>query len=83
MNINLANIDFVPGQGGGGSLTPEEQEALDTLVDSSEGVLYTGLSERYHQYDILTDVHIYEYNVAKVSWDDLYVIYFYCPSKFI
>ena len=41
MNINLANIDFVPGQGGGGSLTPEEQKALDTLVDSSEGVLNT------------------------------------------
>ena len=76
MNINLANIDFIPGQGGGGeavirsldvtengtymtpsgvdgynpvnvnvsgggSLTPEEQKALDTLVDSSEGVLYT------------------------------------------
>ena len=77
MNINLANIDFIPGQGGGGeavirsldvtengtymapsgvdgynpvsvnvsggggSLTPEEQEALDTLVDSSEGVLNT------------------------------------------
>lgn len=41
MNINLANIDFVPGQGGGGSLTPEEQDALDTLVDSSEGVLNT------------------------------------------
>lgn len=75
MNINLANIDFVPGQGGGeavirsldvtengtysapsgvdgyspvnvnvsggGSLTPEEQEALDTLVNSSDGVLNT------------------------------------------
>lgn len=76
MNINLANIDFVPGQGGGGeavirsldvtengtysapsgvdgynpvnvnvsgggSITPEEQDALDTLVDSSEGVLNT------------------------------------------
>ena len=77
MNINLANIDFIPGQGGsgeavirsldvtengtysapsgvdgynpvnvnvsggGGSLTPDEQEALDTLVDSSDGVLYT------------------------------------------
>ena len=40
MNINLANIDFVPGQGGG-SLTPEEQDALDILVDSSEGVLNT------------------------------------------
>lgn len=40
MNINLANIDFIPGQGGG-SLTPDEQEALDTLVNSSEGVLNT------------------------------------------
>ena len=46
MNINLANIDFVPGQGGeGGSLTPEEQDALDTLVDSSDGVLYTDVIE--------------------------------------
>ena len=80
MNINLANIDFVPGQGGGGeavirsldvtengtysapsgvdgyspvnvnvsgggSLTPEEQKALDTLVDSSEGVLNTFVVE--------------------------------------
>ena len=77
MNINLANIDFVPGQGGGSSLTPQEQEALDTLVDSSEGVLYTGLSERYHQHNILTDIFIYENNVARVSWDDLYVTYFY------
>ena len=76
MNINLANIDFVPGQGGGGeavirtldvtengtyrapsgvngynpvnvnvsaggSVTPEEQAALDTLVNSSDGVLNT------------------------------------------
>ena len=41
MNINLANIDFIPGQGGGGSLTPEEQDALDILVDSSVGVLNT------------------------------------------
>ena len=81
MNINLANIDFIPGQGGsgeavirsldvtengtymapsgvdgyspvnvnvsggGGSLTPEEQEALDTLVNSSEGVLNTFVVE--------------------------------------
>lgn len=76
MNINLANIDFAPGQGGGGetviraldvtengtyratsgvdgyspvrvnvsgggSVTPEEQAALDTLVNSSDGVLNT------------------------------------------
>lgn len=80
MNINLANIDFVPGQGGGGeavirsldvtengtysapsgvdgynpvnvnvsgggSITPEEQDALDTLVNSSEGVLNTDIIE--------------------------------------
>ena len=45
MNINLANIDFIPGQGGGGSLTPDEQKALDTLVDSSEGVLNTFVVE--------------------------------------
>lgn len=80
MNINLANIDFVPGQGGGGeaviqsldvtengtysapsgvdgynpvkvnvsggsSITPEEQDALNTLVDSSDGVLYTDVIE--------------------------------------
>lgn len=80
MNINLANIDFVPGQGGSGeavirsldvtengtysapsgvdgyspvnvnvsggsSLTPEEQEALDILVNSSDGVLNTFVVE--------------------------------------
>lgn len=80
MNINLANIDFVPGQGGGGeavirsldvtengtystpsgvdgynpvnvnvsgggSITPEEQDALDTLVNSSEGVLNTDVTK--------------------------------------
>lgn len=55
MNINLANIDFVPGQGGGGSLTPEEQDALDTLVDSSEGVLNT--------------VEIKSNNLNKMRWD--------------
>ena len=109
MNINLANIDFAPGQGGGseavirsldvtengtysapsgvdgyspvnvnvsggGSLTPEEQEALDTLVDSSEGVLYTSDQfERYHQYNILTNILINSNNVARVFWDDLYM----------
>ena len=44
MNINLANIDFIPGQGGG-SLTPDEQKSLDTLVNSSEGVLNTFVIE--------------------------------------
>ena len=105
MNINLANIDFVPGQGGGGeavirsldvtengtyrapsgvdgynpvnvnvsgggsSLTPEEQEALDTLVDSSEGVLYTQTFKRYHQDKYNEDIKI----IYKV-FDDLYCI---------
>lgn len=32
---------------GGGSLTPEEQKALDTLTNASEGVLYT---KEYKQY---------------------------------
>ena len=77
MNINLANIDFVPGQGGGGSLTPEEQEALDILVDSSDGVLYTGKSERYHQYDILTDISIYDNTIATAFWDDVYLTHHY------
>ena len=76
MNINLANIDFVPGQGGGGSLTPEEQEALDTLVNSSEGVLYTSSSERYHQYDILTDIEISSDAVSRVFWNDVYTSYY-------
>ena len=83
MNINLANIDFAPGQGGGeaiiraldvtangtyrapsgvdgyspvrvnvsggGSVTPEEQAALDTLVNSSEGTLYTDVYKTYYQ----------------------------------
>ena len=91
MNINLANIDFVPGQGGGGeavirsldvtengtyrapsgvdgynpvkvnvsggsSITPEEQDALDTLVDSSEGVLNT--------------VEIKSNNLNQMLWSD-------------
>lgn len=49
MNINLAKIDFAPGNGGGGggSITPEEQAALDTLVNASEGVLYTNVFGSY------------------------------------
>lgn len=49
MNINLATIDFAPGNGGGGggSITPEEQAALDILVNSSEGVLYTKVNGAY------------------------------------
>lgn len=107
MNINLATIDFCPGQGGGeavirnlevtangtyrapsgvdgynpvkvnvsgGSLTPEEQAALDTLVDSSEGVLYTETYERYIQQIIISQNNIYPDGMSSVFWDDLYCI---------
>lgn len=49
MTINLATIDFAPGNGGGGggSITPEEQAALDTLVNASDGVLYTSVFGPY------------------------------------
>lgn len=56
MYIDLATINMAPGQvsPGGGSITPEEQEALNTLVDASEGVLYTeefeSMSSRYLRY---------------------------------
>lgn len=38
MNINLANIDFIPGQGGGG-LTPEQESAIDVIVNAGDGYL--------------------------------------------
>lgn len=37
MNINLANIDFVPGQGSG--LTPEQESAVDVIVNAGDGYL--------------------------------------------
>lgn len=108
MNINLANIDFIPGQGGGGeavirsldvtengtysapsgvdgyspvnvnvsgggSLTPDEQEALNTLVDSSEGVLYTQTFKRYYQDNILFSDYPSAQYVNSVFWDDMYI----------
>lgn len=110
MNINLANIDFAPGQGGGGeavinelnvtangtysapsgvdgfspvnvnvssggSVTPAEQAALDTLVNSSEGVLYTKTFERYHQGEVIWPDIINSDAASLVFWDDLYIIY--------
>lgn len=109
MNINLANIDFAPGQGGGeaiiraldvtangtyratsgvdgyspvrvnvsggGSVTPEEQAALDTLVNSSEGALYTKRFEKYNQSIIVWPAEIYGDAASSVFWDDLYVTY--------
>lgn len=38
MNINLANIDFIPGQDGGG-LTPEQESAIDVIVNAGDGFL--------------------------------------------
>ncbi len=110
MNINLANIDFAPGQGGGGeavirtlnvtengtyrapsgvdgyspvnvnvsgggSVTPEEQAALDTLVNSSEGALYTKTFKKYNQSIIVWPAEIYGDAGSSVFWDDLYVTY--------
>ena len=105
MNINLATIDFCPGQGGeavirpldvtengtysapagidgyspvsvnvesGGSITPEEQAALDTLVDSSKGVLYT---DQVDQYEVIkrADSYVSElYYLYQVGNDAYY-----------
>lgn len=38
MNIDLANIDFIPGQGGGGGITPSTPE-VEPLFNKSEGYL--------------------------------------------
>ena len=38
MNINLANIDFVPGQGGGGGITPSTPE-VEPLFNKENGYL--------------------------------------------
>lgn len=127
MNINLANIDFCPGQGGGGeavirtlnvtengtyrapsgidgynpvsvnvsgggSVTPEEQEALDILVNPNDepGALYTDVFESLVNYtrntvDIPNSQWVYrQFYVG----DDLYCageynqIYKYSPDKY-
>ena len=44
MNINLANIDFVPGQGGGGGITPSTPE-VEPLFNKQDG---------YLKYDLIT-----------------------------
>ena len=41
----------------GGGITPEEQAALDTLVDSSDGVLYTRILEKNKVY-IISDSNL-------------------------
>lgn len=73
MNINLATIDFCPGQGGG-SVTPEEQAALDTLVDSSKGVLYTDQMDQYEVVKRSNNNFLAVYNLYQVG-DDAYYFY--------
>ena len=101
MNINLATIDFCPGNGGGeaviqslnvtengeyrapsgvdgynpvrvavsgGSITPEEKAALDTLVDASQGILATNVLEADNSYNIpfvadISDYYNYLFNI--------------------
>lgn len=51
MNIDLANIDFVPGQGGGGGITPSTPE-VEPLFNKQDGYLKydltsTGYSETW------------------------------------
>ena len=43
MNINLANIDFVPGQGGGGGITPSTPE-VEPLFNKQDGYLKYNLT---------------------------------------
>ena len=116
MVINLATIDFAPGQGGGsdpvirtldvtengtyrapegvdgyspvnvnvsggGSITPEEQAALDTLVDASEGVLYT---------DVLPGKSIGNFKSSDITYQGYGVcdlcngdVYFYYDTRFL
>ncbi len=79
MNINLAVIDFAPGNGGGGggSITPEEQAALDILVNSSEGVLYTKVNGAYSVTEKqMSAPNISDsYNFLEVIGGDVYYTY--------
>lgn len=85
MNINLATIDFCPGQGGGGgSITPEEQAALDTLVNASEGVLYTNVFGPYSGSEKLMsapDINN-SYKIFDVGGGDIYYGYGYDLYKY-
>lgn len=107
MNINLATIDFCPGNGGGeaviqslnvtengeytapsgvdgynpvrvavsgGSITPEEKAALDTLVDASQGVLATRVLEADKSYNIPSPVGNTDYGYYLFNLDgDIYM----------
>ena len=66
MNINLANIDFIPGQGGGGGITPSTPE-VEPLYNKSEGYLKYKLSIGYdREFDAMSN------KVISVSSDELY-----------
>lgn len=114
MVINLATIDFCPGQGsdpvirnlnvtengtyrapagvdgynpvnvnvsGGGSITPEEQAALDTLVDASEGVLYTKeFPSKSMKVLGSSDVSYQTYGICDIGDGD---VYYYYELKFL
>lgn len=59
---------------GGGSVTPEEQAALDTLVDSSKGVLYT---DQLDQYEVVKRSNSKFSNIDSIYQvgDDVYYFY--------
>lgn len=51
-DVDLAILDKIgQGGGGGGSLTPEQEEAIEKLVNANEGVLYTNLIKSLDYYN--------------------------------
>ena len=42
MEINLANIDFIPGQGGGGGITPSTPEVAPLFNKKNGYLKYKG-----------------------------------------
>lgn len=66
MNINLANIDFIPGQGGGGGITPSTPEVAP-LFNKSEGYLKYKPRVIYNrEFDAMSN------KIISVSSDKLY-----------
>ena len=66
MNINLANIDFVPGQGGGGGITPSTPEVAP-LFNKSDGYLkYKRGVTYFMEFDAMSN------KIISVSSDKLY-----------
>ena len=66
MNIDLANIDFVPGQGGGGGITPSTPEVAP-LFNKSDGYLkYKTMTIHSFLFDAMSN------KIISVSSDKLY-----------